>query len=216
MGKKVEKDVTAAYKAWEQEQETNSELKAVKVGDRVRAKEAFQTDGKDTRDILRKSVGKVKKVNADGSALINFDGIDKEQMVSKSSFSKLEKDDSMKQITLETKAADVFEQYHSFQTVCSKMEQQAQRMGLADKGEAKDLNCHLDPKEKEEAYKAMDVLTEMIQARHAAENADLPVPAQNCVPIDQWVAGPLAIFSQIPCAYHLPRGSSWQHKSSQC
>jgi hypothetical protein len=213
----VERDVTAAYRAWEKEQDANTVLKALKVGDRIRAKEAFETDGKgkEVREILRKDAGTVKKVNADGSVLVDFDDIEKEQLISKSSYSKLEKDDSRKQIALETKAADVFEQYHSFQTVCSKMEQNAQRMGLADNGEAKDLNCHLDPKEKEEAYKAMDVLTEMIQKRHEAENAPPPPPpTQSCAPIDQWVAGPLAAAMQIPCGHHLHLGSSRHRKSS--
>merc|ERR1719181_2149630 len=66
---------------------------------------------------------------------------------------------------LEEKAADVFEQFHNFQMTCSKMEDTAQRFGLANHGEAKDLNCDLDPKEKDEAYKALDLLTELMQAK---------------------------------------------------
>jgi len=99
------------------------------------------------------------------------------------------------EVKLSARAADTFEQFHSFQSVCTKMEQQAQRMGLADYGEAKGLNCHMDPEEKTKAYKAMDFMTELIQARHAAE-AKAGIAKASIVMDDQIVA-PLAALIQV-------------------
>ena len=54
-----------------------------------------------------------------------------------------------KQAKLEVKASDIIKQFKNFQMTCSKMEDTAQRFGLAKYGEADGLNCHLDPKEKD-------------------------------------------------------------------
>lgn len=92
---------------------------------------------------------------------------------------------------LEVRAAETFEEMHNYQNLCSKMEDTAQRFGLANFGEAKDLNCHLDPKERMEAFKAMDKLTELIQARTGL----LDEPAKAASVIDEWTAAPLAALT---------------------
>jgi len=92
---------------------------------------------------------------------------------------------------LEVRAAETFEEMHNYQNLCSKMEDTAQRFGLANFGEAKDLNCHLDPKERMEAFKAMDRLTELIQARTGL----LDEPAKAASLIDAWTAAPLAALA---------------------
>merc|ERR1712070_1288644 len=112
-----------------------------------------------------------------------------------------------KEVKLETKAADTFEQFHNFQLVCGKMESTAQRFGLADYGEAKDLNCHLDPKEKEEAFKAMDKLEDLVKAKlgigkDAAKAT--PPPKESAAILDEWTAGPVAALTGL-AARHVPR-----------
>lgn len=102
------------------------------------------------------------------------------------------------QAALEEKAAETFEQFHNFQQVCGKMENTAQRFGLADYGEAKDLNCHLDPKEKDEAFKAMDKLEDLVKAKlgigkDAAKAT--PPPKESAAFLDEWTAGPVAALT---------------------
>jgi hypothetical protein len=100
-----------------------------------------------------------------------------------------------KQAKLEVKASDIIEQFKNFQVTCSKMEDTAQRFGLAKHGEADGLNCHLDPKEKEEAFKAMDKLIDLIQAKAGVlpkpGESDDDVKAASAI-VDAWTAAPSA------------------------
>jgi len=76
---------------------------------------------------------------------------------------------------------------------------------MADHGEANGLNCHLDPKERKEAFGAMDKLTELIHAKMGKIKD--PVK-QSASIIDAWTAGPLAALasprqcSRGPCQKH--------------
>lgn len=114
---------------------------------------------------------------------------------------------------LDVKAAETFEQAQNLQMVCSKMEDAAQRFGLADFGEAKGLNCHLDPKEKEEMFKAMDKLSELTQARLGKLSEAGKGTKEDAMPIDPWTAGPLASLAG-PAQDTLCRGVPTQGKRS--